>query len=86
MAILTAQHICKSYGKLGYQSHVLDDASIQVNEGEFVTILGPSGSGKSTLLNICGLVETLDGGELFHQKTRLDLFTEAQRTVKALLS
>lgn len=80
MAILTAQHICKSYGKLGYQSHVLDDASIHVNEGEFVTILGPSGSGKSTLLNICGLVETLDGGELFHQKTRLDLFTEAQRT------
>ena len=80
MAIFTARHVSKRYGHASVAMSVLTDASLSVNEGEFVTILGPSGSGKSTLLNICGLIETLDQGELTHFDTRLDLFTQAQRT------
>ena len=80
MAILSALNVSKSYGQPGVQTQVLENATLCVNEGEFVTILGPSGSGKSTLLNICGLIESIDHGELTHQKTRLDQFTESQRT------
>lgn len=49
---------------------VLNDFSLEVNQGEFVVIAGPSGSGKSTLLNIIGLVDVADQGdyELFDYK------------------
>ena len=42
--------------------HVLKDVSLQVERGEFVSILGASGSGKSTLMNIIGCMDTLDTG------------------------
>lgn len=42
--------------------HVLHDVSLQVERGEFVSILGASGSGKSTLMNIIGCMDTLDTG------------------------
>ena len=42
--------------------HVLKDVSMQVEKGEFVSILGASGSGKSTLMNIIGCMDILDEG------------------------
>lgn len=42
--------------------HVLKNVSLQVERGEFVSILGASGSGKSTLMNIIGCMDTLDTG------------------------
>ena len=41
---------------------VLDDISLTVDEGKFVSIVGPSGCGKSTLLNVIAGIETYDGG------------------------
>ena len=40
----------------------VDHISLQVNEGDFVSIVGPSGSGKSTLMNIVGMLDKADGG------------------------
>ncbi|WP_230390871.1 ABC transporter ATP-binding protein [Reinekea sp. G2M2-21] len=80
MSTLVARHVSKSYLSGGKPISVLTDASLSVDEGQFVTILGPSGSGKSTLLNICGLIETLDGGELIHKNTVLNKLTQRQRT------
>lgn len=42
--------------------HVLKGASLEINRGEMVALVGPSGSGKSTLLNIAGLLESPDRG------------------------
>lgn len=56
------EDVNKSY-QMGENSlHVLKDVSLQVERGEFVSILGASGSGKSTLMNIIGCMDTLDTG------------------------
>lgn len=60
MEYLSMTNIKKSFGDL----EVLKDISLQVNEGEVVSIIGPSGSGKSTLLRIATMLETLDYGEI----------------------
>ncbi|WP_166924955.1 ABC transporter ATP-binding protein [Flavobacterium poyangense] len=44
------------------ETKALSDISINVNQGDFVSIMGPSGSGKSTLLNILGLLDSADSG------------------------
>ncbi|MBB1241966.1 ABC transporter ATP-binding protein [Streptomyces durbertensis] len=55
-------HVSKSFGKAGRQQLVLDDISVDVAPGEFVTLLGASGCGKSTLLNlVAGLDKPTSG-------------------------
>jgi len=45
---------------------ILDNINLQVNEGEFISLMGPSGSGKSTLLNCIGMLDAFtDGGYTF---------------------
>lgn len=60
MSKLSLKHISKSYGS----NHVLQDVSLQVGEGEFVSIVGPSGSGKSTLFQLIGGLFGPDAGEI----------------------
>lgn len=49
--------ITKVYGKGSLEVPVLHDISLQIEDGEFVAIMGPSGSGKSTLMNIIGFLD-----------------------------
>ena len=57
MALIEASGISKSFGAGSRARHVLDDVSLAVDRGEFVSIAGPMGSGKSTLLGIlAGLI------------------------------
>ena len=60
MGIIEAKNVCKTFGK----EQVLKDISLEVNEAEYLTIIGPSGSGKSTLLHILGGMDTQDSGEV----------------------
>ena len=46
------------------ETHALSRFSLQVGEGEFVSVMGPSGSGKTTLLNVAGLLDDFDNGNL----------------------
>jgi ABC-type lipoprotein export system ATPase subunit len=55
--MIELQHIYKWYQTGGTRSFVLKDINLQIEEGDFVSIMGPSGSGKSTLLNIIGMLD-----------------------------
>src|SRR3954465_1229110 len=64
MAILAARGLVKSYGEGRVARRVLDGASLHVEAGEVVAILGRSGSGKSTLLHLIGGVPRPDPGKI----------------------
>jgi putative ABC transport system ATP-binding protein len=54
--------ICRDYPVGNQVVHALDHVDLDVEAGEYVSIMGPSGSGKSTLLNVLGLLDRPDAG------------------------
>ena len=64
MSILRANNICKSF-MVPDEVQILKDISFEINEGEFVSIMGKSGCGKSTLLYILSTMDTNYTGELY---------------------
>jgi len=81
--MIKLKHIFKWYDTGGTRSFVLKDINLEIQEGEFVSIMGPSGSGKSTLLNVIGLLDEPNEGDYYFMdenilslkpKKRTDLF------------
>lgn len=64
MSILTSTNLCKRYGSEENEVKALNDISIAIEDGEFVSIIGTSGSGKSTLLNMLGGLDRPTSGEV----------------------
>ena len=64
MSILVAEHLKKYYGEGETLVKALDDVSIRVERGEFVSIIGTSGSGKSTLLHMLGGLDNPTEGKV----------------------
>ncbi len=62
------------------ETTVLQNVNIDIEQGEFVVILGPSGSGKSSLLNMIGLIDTPSSGELFFMGHDVSRLKERQRS------
>jgi spermidine/putrescine ABC transporter ATP-binding subunit len=78
--LLSIRKVAKTFGK----NIVLRDISLDVAEGEFLTILGESGSGKTTLLRIIAGFERASAGEVWMGEERLDLQPPYRRRVNTV--
>ena len=63
----------------GNRTFLLKDINLEVQEGEFISIMGPSGSGKSTLLNVIGMLDGFDEGEYNFLHESVHKLKEKQR-------
>jgi putative ABC transport system ATP-binding protein len=64
MALIELRNVSKIYHLGGEEIRALDDVSLDIESGEFISIIGPSGSGKSTLMHILGCLDTPSQGEV----------------------
>ncbi len=86
MEFLRIENLCKVYGREDNQVTALDHVSLEIEQGDFVAIIGSSGSGKSTLLHIIAGVDVptsgkvyLDGQDVYAQDNeRLAIFRRRQ--------
>lgn len=60
MSRISVQNVSKQFGS----REIFKDLSFDIEENEFVALVGPSGSGKSTILNMIGLLDTVDSGKI----------------------
>ncbi len=78
--MISLRNITKSYSHGFSRTFVLRRVSLDIAEGDFVTIMGPSGSGKSTLLHIMGMLDEPSSGEYYFTGEPVHAFSERKRT------
>jgi ABC-type Fe3+/spermidine/putrescine transport system ATPase subunit len=78
--LLSLRNLAKNFGKL----RVLHNISLDIAQGEFLTILGESGSGKTTLLRLIAGFERADSGEIWMSGERLDPLPPYRRRVNTV--
>lgn len=81
MNILEIKNLCKVYGTGETKVDALKNVSFDVEQGEFVAIVGPSGSGKSTLLHILGGVDSPTSGEVIISGTDISKLDETKLAI-----
>jgi len=74
--ILVGENIVKSFGEDVEKRNVLDGVSVEINEGEFVSVMGPSGSGKSTLMYALSGMDSVDSGKVAFDGAELSTLSE----------
>ena len=74
--IIVGEDVVKSFGKGDEKRNVLDGVSVEINEGEFVSVMGPSGSGKSTLMFALSGMDDVDSGKVTFGGKELSTLSE----------
>lgn len=81
MSYLTLHQVSKDYPSEAGNFRALEDVSFELNNGEFVVILGPSGAGKTTLLNLLGGMDSLTRGEIILDGKKISHYDKKQLTL-----
>ena len=76
MKIISANGIIKSMGEGREQEIILKDLSVDIHQGDFISIMGPSGSGKSTLMFALSGMDQVDSGQVFFDGKNLAALKE----------
>jgi len=78
MALVELRNVSKIYHLGGEEIRALDDVSLDIESGEFISIIGPSGSGKSTLMHILGCLDSPTKGTITLDGTMIQDASTAQ--------
>jgi len=76
--ILNLENVSKIYQMDGVSVKALDNVTLTITEGDFVSIIGPSGSGKSTMMHIVGCLDTPTSGKVFLDGQEVSQMSERQ--------
>ena len=77
--LLNLKNVFKWVNVGGNRVFLLKDIDFEVEQGEFISIMGPSGSGESTLLNVIGMLDGFDEGEYYFLHESVHKMKEKQR-------
>ncbi len=77
--MIRTENLIKQYRTEEIETTALNEVSLEVTEGDFVSIMGPSGCGKSTLMNILGLIDSPSSGEYYFLNEEVSKYSEKQR-------
>ncbi len=80
MSIIKTEKLSKTYGSGQTLVEALKNIDLQIDEGDFVAVMGPSGSGKSTLLHLLGALENPSSGSIELQGKRFSNLSDRQLT------
>jgi len=81
MNFIKLENITKIYQSGNQQVKALDNISININKGDFISIVGPSGSGKTTLLNILGCIDSPTNGNYYFLNTKINELKKDKLTI-----
>ncbi|HDS46274.1 MAG TPA: ABC transporter ATP-binding protein [Methanomicrobia archaeon] len=76
--MIRTEHLTKIYRMGDTEVYALNDVNLEINEGEFVAVIGPSGSGKSTLLNMIGCLDKPTRGSVYIDNVNTATLNENQ--------
>ncbi|CEJ73614.1 lantibiotic ABC transporter ATP-binding protein [[Clostridium] sordellii] len=79
--LLEVKNIEKYYGNRRILTKALDDLSFEVDEGEFISIMGASGSGKTTLLNCISTIDTVSAGKILLENNDITELPESHLAI-----
>jgi len=79
--IIETENLTKIYRTDEVETTALNNITLQLDEGQFVSIMGPSGCGKSTLLHVIGLIDDMSGGNYRFLGEDVSKYSERKRSV-----
>ncbi|MEM2605166.1 MAG: ABC transporter ATP-binding protein [Candidatus Pacearchaeota archaeon] len=77
MSIVKLDKVCKTYELGKVKVPAVREVSLEIEEGDFIAIMGPSGSGKSTLMNLIGALDVPTAGKIFFKDKNIASISES---------